>query len=164
MVPLRLAVKITALLALVSGLEAQSRFIYANNDVASSNTVSGFSVSASGVLTEIAGSPFATGGGGTAGGASGVDRITVSGGKFLYASNSGTQNISAFSVNATTGLLTAVAGSPFADGATVGSGDISLAASADGKYLFAGVATNTTVVTFSIGADGSLTELSSVTV
>ena len=99
-----------------------------------------------------------------AGGASGVARITVAAGKFLYASNSGTQNISAFSVNPTTGALTPVAGSPFSDGALAGSGDISLAASPNGQYLFAGVAMNTTVVTFSIGTDGSLTELSSVAV
>jgi 6-phosphogluconolactonase len=164
MVPLRLSVKITALVALVSGLEAQSRFVYANNDVSSANTISGFSAAANGVLTEIAGSPFATGGTGTAGGASGVDRITVAGGKFLYASNGGTQNISAFTVDPNSGLLTATSGSPFSVGATIGSGDISLAATPNGQFLFAGVATNSTVVTFSIGADGSLTEVSSVAV
>src|ERR1700686_4047006 len=91
MVPLRLSVKVTALLALAGGLEAQSRFVYANNDVAPSNTVSGFSASSSGVLTEIAGSPFATGGGGMAGGAPGVARITVAGGKIFFAFKNGTK-------------------------------------------------------------------------
>src|SRR5260370_34161607 len=85
MVPLRLSVKITALLALVSGLGAQSRFVYANNDVPSTNTVSGFTANSNGVLTQITGSPFATGGGGVAGGASGVDRITVAGGEMACA-------------------------------------------------------------------------------
>jgi 6-phosphogluconolactonase (cycloisomerase 2 family) len=164
MVPLSLSVKITALLALVSGLEAQSRFVYANNDVFSANTVSGFSADSNGVLTEIAGSPFVTGGGGAGGGALGAARITVVGGKFLYASNGGSHNISAFSINPATGALTPVAGSPFSDGASAGFGDISLAASPDGQFLFAGVASNTTVVTFSIGTDGSLTELSSAMV
>ena len=162
MAPLSLSVKITAFLALVSGLEAQSRFVYANNDVYPSNTVSGFSSDSNGVLTPIPGSPFATGGGGTSGGALGVDRITVAGGKFLYASNGDTQNVSAFSVNPTTGVLAPVAGSPFSDGASSGFGDISLAASPNGKFLFAGLALNTSIVTFSIGTDGSLTELSSV--
>jgi len=162
MVSLSLSMKVTALLALVSGLEAQSRFVYANNDVLPNNTVSGFSADSNGVLTEIAGSPFATGGSGTGGGALGAARITVAGGKFLYASNGGSHNISAFSINATTGLLTPVAGSPFSDGASAGFGDISLAASPDGQFLFAGVASNDTIVTFSIGTDGSLTELSSV--
>jgi len=164
MLPLRLSVKITAVLALVGGLEAQSRFVYANNDVFSTNTVSGFSADSNGVLTQIAGSPFATGGGGAGGGALGAARITVAGGKFLYASNGGSHNISAFSINPTTGALTPVAGSPFSDGASAGFGDISLAASPDGQFLFAGVASNTTVVTFSIGTDGSLTELSSAMV
>jgi 6-phosphogluconolactonase len=164
MVPLRLSMKITALLALVSGLEAQSKFVYANNDASSANTVSGFSAASNGVLTEIAGSPFATGGTGTAGGASGVDRITVAGGKFLYASNGGSQNISAFTVDPASGLLTPVAGSPYSVGATVGSGDISLAPAPNGQFLFAGVATNSTVVTFSIAADGSLTAVSNVAV
>jgi 6-phosphogluconolactonase (cycloisomerase 2 family) len=162
MVPLSLSVKTTALLVLVGGLEAQSRFVYANNDVYPSNTVSGFSSDSNGVLTPIPGSPFATRGGGTSGGALGVDRITVAGGKFLYASNGDTQNISAFSVNPATGALTPVAGSPFSDGASSGFGDISLAASPNGKFLFAGLALNTSIVTFSIGTDGSLTELSSV--
>lgn len=162
MVPLSLSVKLTALLALVGGLEAQVRFVYANNDVYPSNTVSGFSSDSNGVLTAIPGSPFATGGGGTSGGALGVDRVTVAGGKFLYASNGDTQNISAFSVNPTTGVLTPVAGSPFSDSAISGFGDISLAASPNGKFLFAGVVLNTSIVTFSIGTDGSLTELSSV--
>ena len=164
MVPLSLSVKITAVLALVSGLEAQSRFVYANNDVFPTNTVSGFSTAANGVLTEIAGSPFVTGGGGAGGGALGAARITVAGGKFLYASNGGSHSISAFSINPTTGALTPVAGSPFSDGASAGFGDISLAASPDGQFLFAGVASNTTVVTFGIGTDGSLTELSSAMV
>ena len=43
-------------------------------------------------------------------------------------------------------------------------GDTSTAPSPDGKFLFAGVAGNTTVVSYGIGTEGSLTELSSVTV
>jgi 6-phosphogluconolactonase len=162
MTPLSFSMKITAFLALVSGLEAQPRFVYANNDVSSANTVSGFSSDSNGVLTQITGSPFATGGGGTGGGALGASRITVAGGKFLYASNGGTHNIGAFSINPATGVLTPVAGSPFSDGASAGFATISLAASPNGQFLFAGVDSNTTIVTFSIGADGSLTELSSV--
>jgi 6-phosphogluconolactonase (cycloisomerase 2 family) len=88
----------------------------------------------------------------------------VAGGKFLYASNGGTNNISALSIDLNTGALTPVAGSPFSDGVSAGSGDISLAASPNGQFLFAGVALNTTIVTYSIGTDGSLTQLSSVPV
>ncbi len=63
MVPLSFSVKLTALLALASGLEAQSRFVYSNNDVPAANTIFGFSANSNGVLTQIAGSLFATGGG-----------------------------------------------------------------------------------------------------
>ena len=160
--PLSLTLKITAMLALIGGLEAQSRFLYTNNDVLSTNTVSGYSVGSNGALTALAGSPFSTGGGGTGGGAMGASRITVVGQKFLYASNGGTHSISAFTVNPTSGALTPVATSPYSTGA--GFGDISLAASPNGQYLFAGTAANTSVVTFSIGTDGSLTEVSSLNI
>ena len=163
MPPLSLSVKITALLVLASGLDAQSRFVYTNDDISAGNTVSGFSSDSTGVLTPIAGSPFSTGGTGGGGGSLGAARITVAGGKFLYVSNGGSHNISAFAVNATTGVLTPVAGSPFSDGESAGLGDISLAASPDGKFLFAGLAANTSLATFGIGTDGSLTSLSSVT-
>ncbi|MBZ5593153.1 MAG: lactonase family protein [Acidobacteriia bacterium] len=160
--PLSNMMKIAAMLALVGGLEAQSRFLYTNNDVLSANTVSGFSVSSAGALTPLAGSPFLTGGSGVGGGALGATRITVVGGKFLYASNGGTHNISAFSLDPNTGALTPVAGSPYSSG--MGFADISLAASPDGQFLFAGTAANTSVVTFAIATDGSLTEVSSLNV
>lgn len=151
-------------LALSAGLEAQPRIVYANNDAYTSNTVSGFSADANGVLTEISGSPFATGGGGTGGGGYAVNRIVVAGGKFLFASDGGTHDISAFSIEPTTGLLTPVPNSPFSAGSNAGWGDISLAASPDGKFLFAGLTSNFTVETFSVGSDGSLTQVASTRV
>src|SRR5260370_30314169 len=117
MVPLRLSVKITALLALVSGLGAQSRFVYANNDVPSTNTVSGFTANSNGVLTQITGSPFATGGGGVAGGASGVDRITVAGGKNLFSfQRGGEKNNQVFVFSSPPGVRVAAAAPPFSYG------------------------------------------------
>jgi 6-phosphogluconolactonase len=151
------------IIVLAAGLEAQTRFVYSNNDVFSSNTVSGFSAAATGVLTQIAGSPFPTGGGGTGGGQFAANRIAIAGGKFLYAANDGTHTIAAFSIDPNTGILTPVATSPYPAGATAGWGDISLAASPNGQYLFAGVASNLTLVTFSIGADGSLSQVASTT-
>lgn len=56
-------------------------------------------------------------------------------GRFAYVANNGLNNIesvSAYSINRTTGLLTAVAGSPFAAGHT----PISLAVRPDGKFLY----------------------------
>ena len=74
-------------------------FVYTNND-RSPNSVSAFSVAASGALTPVPGSPFLTGGTGIGGGLFASNRITTAIVKdFLYAGNSGTNNVSAFSVN-----------------------------------------------------------------
>src|SRR5579863_9039915 len=161
--PLRNILKISALLVVATGLEAQSGFVYIDDDVISTNTVSGFSVGATCALTLIPGSPFGTGGGGTGGGGFAVNRVAVANG-FLYASNGGTANISAFSIDSIAGGLTAIAGSPYSVGTTAGWGDISLAASPNGQLLFAGVASTNTVLTFSIAANGSLTQAASVAV
>lgn len=85
--------------------------VYVANQAGS---VSAFTINASsGVLTVVAGSPFAAG---TKLTAIAIDRT----GSFLYVTNPGTamgsNNAYAFSINSTTGALTAVAGSPFATG------------------------------------------------
>lgn len=151
-------------LIVFSGFLQAANFVYTNNDVIGANSVSAFSVDAGGVLTEIPNSPFLTGGGGTGGGGFAINRVVVAGsGKYLYVSNGGTYDISAFVIDAATGGLTLLAGSPFPTGTAI-FGDISLAAAAEGGFLFAGVASNRTVVTFGIGAGGSLAQLSSVPV
>jgi len=163
--PLSIALMISGLASYPASLAAQSRFVYANNDLYPDNNVSAFSVDATGSLTEIPNSPFATGGSGTGGGAYAVNRIvvasTAAGGNFLYASNGGSQNIAAFAIDPILGGLTPVPTSPYATGAS-GWSDISLAASPNGQFLFAGRAANNSVATFSIAADGSLSLLSSI--
>src|SRR5712692_10703020 len=79
--PLSILLKISASIALASGLAAQSKFVYTNDDVFTTNTVSGFSVDANGALAPVPGSPFANGGGGTGGGGFAVNRVTIAGGK-----------------------------------------------------------------------------------
>ena len=149
--PLSIAVIVSGLAVITADLEAQSRFVYTNDDVPGGNTVSVFSIGTSGALTQI-GSPVPTGGGGMGGGGYAVNRITISGNR-LFVSNGGTGSISAFSIDPNFGTLTA-AGSPFATGS--GWGDISLAASSDGKFLFAGLAAKNSILALNIGADGSL--------
>jgi 6-phosphogluconolactonase (cycloisomerase 2 family) len=158
--PLSKVMIIGGLATLAAGLEAQSKFVYTNNDLATGNSVSAF-LDTNGALTEIANSPFSTGGTGANGGMIAAARIVVAGGKFLYASNDGSQTIAAFAIDANTGALTTVATSPYADGASATSGDISLAPSVDGQYLFAGVSANKTIVSFKINTDGSLTQVAS---
>src|SRR2546429_9895442 len=94
---------------------AQSTFLYTNNNE-SPNTVSAFSVGLGGTLTMVPGSPFLTGGEGSGlYSASNTATVTIRK-KILYVSNTGTNNISGFSINTTTGALTPVPGSPFATG------------------------------------------------
>ncbi|HKT10940.1 MAG TPA: beta-propeller fold lactonase family protein [Terriglobia bacterium] len=126
------------MMGLATGLAAQN-FVYTNNDQATANSISAFSVDANGSLSPISGSPFSTGGAGHGSGLYSASRIVVDG-NFLYASNAGSNNVSAFSIGSGSGVLSAVAGSPFPTGAlddTANSG-ISLAVTPDGKFLYAG--------------------------
>lgn len=141
---------------------AQGNFVYTNDNANGSNTVTGFSVDSSGVLTRIPGSPFLTGGDGSGDGFFAADRITVAG-NFLFASNAGTFDVSVFSIDPGSGNLTLVPGSPFPTGGYGGNG-IGLAAtpatSLDfGFCLYAGNNFSATITSFGVGADGTLTPL-----
>ncbi len=99
-------------------VDPTGKFIYVANQQDSlggtAGTISAFAInSATGALTAVAGSPFTAG----------VTPFAVAvdpKGKFVYVANSGTAlvagTVSAFSINATSGALTPVAGSPFAFG------------------------------------------------
>jgi 6-phosphogluconolactonase len=67
------------------------------------------SIGTSGALNEVSSSPYAVGTGPT-----GV--ITDPTGSYVYVANKGSNNISAFTLTAASGKLTAVAGSPFSSG------------------------------------------------
>ncbi len=87
-------------------------FAYVANQ--NSNNVSAYSVDATtGVLTAIAGSPYAAGANPSVVNFS----FTFGIGFFAYVANQNSNDVSAYSVDATTGALTAIAGSPFAAGA-----------------------------------------------
>jgi 6-phosphogluconolactonase len=68
-----------------------------------------FSIGSGGSLSEVSGSPYAVGTGPTA-----VDLDAT--GSYVYVANKGSNNISAFTLTAASGKLTAVAGSPFNSG------------------------------------------------
>jgi 6-phosphogluconolactonase len=70
-----------------------------------------FSIGGGGSLQEVSGSPYAVGTGPTA-----VDLDPT--GSYVYVANNGSNNISAFTLTAASGKLTAVAGSPFSSGGT----------------------------------------------
>src|SRR5712691_6996293 len=116
---------VALLLGLFDGAaSAQNSFVYTNNHAgifpSSVNTVSGFTVGTDGVFKEIPGSPFSAGAQG--GGSYGNDADILVIGDRLYVANSGgnptfpgisSPSISVFSINATTGFLTHITGSPF---------------------------------------------------
>jgi 6-phosphogluconolactonase (cycloisomerase 2 family) len=146
---------LTTALALSSAAQAQSNYVYVNNQ-ATSNTISAYSVSSSGALTAVPGSPFLTGGRGANVNCYGLDRIVISApNNLLFVTNTLDLTISALQINPASGSLTAVAGSPFASGLTLDACQgISLAATPDGKFLMA--SSNGQIQTFSIAAGGAL--------
>ena len=136
-------------------LHAQS-YVYVNNQE-TANSVNAYSVSSSGSLTPVPGSPFATGGAGLAVSCYGIERMTVSApNNLLFVSNAGDQTISVFAIDPATGALTLGPGSPFSSGLTLdGCSGISLAATPDGKFLMA--SSNGQIKTFNVAANGILT-------
>lgn len=93
-------------------VDATGRYVYVPNTADA--TISAFTLdSATGGLTPVSGSPFPSGGNGTINGPLGI--AADGAGKFMYVCNA-SNDVSAFSINSTTGALTPVGGSPFPDG------------------------------------------------
>lgn len=108
-------------------VDASGKFAYVVN--ATSNNVSAYAIDAgTGSLSPVAGSPFATG--------VAPQAVTVDPkGRFAYVTNMAAGSggsVSAFTIDAATGALAAVAGSPFASGVN----PYSVAAEPSGKYLY----------------------------
>jgi 3-carboxymuconate cyclase len=136
---------------------AQPNYVYTNNDPNGPNSVTAFSVAANGALTQVPGSPFLTGGNGLGGGFFGAVHINVTlVGSFLYVTNDGSNNISAFTINPATGALTTVPGSPFSTGVSSGHLGISLAVTPDNRFLYAANIGSSNISIFSIAANGAL--------
>src|SRR2546425_661260 len=102
----------------------RAQFAYVAN--ANSNNVSGDTIdAATGALTDIPGSPFATTG---APQSLAVDPA----GRFAYVAQTNTNDVSAYTIDATTGALTVIPGSPF----TAGCGPTSVAVDPAGKFAY----------------------------
>src|SRR4051812_2236730 len=156
---LRLLAMLLLVMAVLSPLaaQAQGNYVYVNNQAAA-NTVSAYSVSATGALTQVSGSPFSTGGVGANVVCYGLNRIVVSQiNNLLFVANTGDLTITSFQINPASGVLTRV-GSPVAVKLTLDACQgISLAATPDGNFLFA--SSNGQIETFTIGAGGTVTPL-----
>jgi len=130
-------------------VDGRGKFLYS---VDGGSSVSAYSLNAAtGELTAVAGSPFTT--------AMGTWSVAVKSdpsGTFLFVANqvnasvsSTGNNISVYTINATTGALTAVAGSPFAAGKTPSS----LMTDPSGKFLYVTNQGDNTISAFTIAAD-----------
>jgi 6-phosphogluconolactonase (cycloisomerase 2 family) len=133
--------------------DSNGRFLFAINaagGVSGGGSVSAFTVSATGALTEVSGSPFAVG-------STPVSATFLNG--VLYVVNQTSGTLSAFALNNTTGQLTEIKGSPY----QLGTRPVSAATAAHGSFL---VVTNSStanvgsISVFSVAADGTLTPVS----
>ena len=151
------ALQVTRTVNVLVAVGTVGTFLYLNDDNSVANTVSAFSINqATGQLTPVAGSPFATGARGT-GGFFAANRIAVASGRnLLFVSSAADQSIAVFSINPTTGVLTAVAGSPFAGGGVMGRGG-AVEVNQTGDLLFVGNNTSKNISVFSVAANGTLT-------
>jgi 6-phosphogluconolactonase len=143
----------------LAAVSSVNLLIVANNG---SNDISVFKFDAmTGALTPAAGSPVK-------GVPTPIGVATDALGKFLYVTNTdlgtltNTNSISAFSIDAATGALTALAGSPFATGTT----PIGLVADPNGMFVYVGdhmanvTSTADAISAFNVSAsDGSLTRV-----
>lgn len=119
-------------------VDATGKFAYVadgGNGVSNGGRVNAYAVNAStGELTAITGSPFTAG-------TTSVALATDSAGKFLFVANQGSNNVSAFKINAN-GTLTAVGGSPFGGLAA----PVSLSVAPGDKFLYVANSTGGTSV------------------
>jgi len=135
----------------------ESKFLYANLNK-STNYVAAYSIGSDGTLTEISGSPFATGGTSSSG-YFGAKAIAIARNKkLLFASNKNDNTISVFSIDSSTGALTAI-GSPVSGGGTM-AGSGSLAVDANENFLFVSNGSGSSISVFSIATNGTLTAVS----
>ena len=123
------------------------KFLYAINSRA--DTISIFNIASDGTLT-LSGTP------GPAGGSSPSAAVIDPTGNFLLVTNNFTDNVSVFSIDANSGALTPVAGSPFP--ANTGPAEILITPSGNFVYVTNPGIGMITAFTFS-SSDGSLTQL-----
>lgn len=101
----------------VQAAQAQG-FLYVSNLNDSAGAISAFTIDANGSLSPVPGSPFPTGAPGSFPGPSAM--VVSVNSNFLYVALAGTSTannqIAAFAIDATTGSLTALPGSPFSTG------------------------------------------------
>src|SRR5713226_6341578 len=133
-------------------VDPSNKFVYVANSF--SFTISAYAIdSTTGALSAISGSPFSTGA---------FPRAMAAhpSGKFLYVPNCGNAfctaggNVSAYTINSTTGALSPISGSPFA----AGSGPVSVAVAPPGTFAYVANQASNNVSAYTINSTtGALT-------
>jgi 6-phosphogluconolactonase len=123
-------------------IEPTGRFFYVTDKT--KNQVLGFSIPSGGALTQVSGSPFATG-------SAPVSVAANSAGTFLYIANQGSNDVSAFLIDSSTGALAAISGSPVATG---GRGPTLVTAS--GSFVYVTEQITNDIAAFTIASNGGL--------
>ena len=127
--------------------DPSGRFLYQTTYV--SANVSAFAINPStGVLTEVSGSPFATG------------KVPASvavdpSGQFVYVTNNGDLTISAYAINPATGALTPVPGSPFPTGAA----SHEVAVDPSGRFVYVAASSNSVYAYLINPTNGALSQI-----
>jgi 6-phosphogluconolactonase len=166
LVPLAVSSFATAALPVSMALHPSKNFLYVPN--LTSNTVSGFNIDhTSGLLTPIGTAlPPTPACVAPAVCANPLGVAINSGGQFLFVLNQGSASpaiaasISVFSIDPTRGLLTPVAGSPFAFASLAAPNPQFMIASPTAGFLYVSNGASSTISAFSIGSGGALTEVS----
>ena len=124
-------------------------------------TISGWKIGSGGALTAIAGSPFNGGTGGLAANAAPTALTINPAGQFLYATDGDNNEVVAFAINQTNGVLTALA-----TGSTIGTGSLSvpgpISMDPSGRFVYVGNTFGDTISMFY--ADPITGELSNIAV
>jgi sugar lactone lactonase YvrE len=132
-------------------VDPSGKFVYVAN--LGTGNVSGFTIASNGALTLIAGSPFTVPGGRVPPQPRSV--AVDPSGKFVYVANQNKNNVSGFTIDAVTGALTAITGSPF----TTGSFPVSVAVDPSGKFVYVANSQSNNVSGYTIETTGALTSL-----
>ena len=125
-------------------VDHSGRFLYVTDPA--HNAVVGFTIQSGGVLSPINGSPFLAG---AAPVGLGIDPQ----GALLYVANNGSNNVSAYAIDASSGALGAVSGSPFPTG---GVGPSAVAVDPETSFVYVTEQGSHDIAAFNIASNGAL--------
>ena len=131
-------------------VDSGAKFLYATNPT--TDTVSTFAIQTGGSLGAMPGLTVATG---TTPVAAAINLT----GSALYVANGGSSNVSEFTIDATTGVLTAFSGAPTV---IAGTNPAFVVVDPGGKFIFVGNTGSMSLTEFSINTGGSLNNLNTV--